>query len=68
MNSLLLASGIFVGTFGILLILAPRAIIRIERFTDRIVEKDPKFLSRRFLWGTLLILAGINMIYVWLIR
>ncbi len=61
-----LATGIFVGLFGILLIIAPKVVIRIERLTDHIVETDPKILTRRFLWGVLLILAGTHMIYVWL--
>lgn len=67
-NSLFLATGFFVGVFGILLILAPRAVIKIERLTDRIVETDTQIMSRRLLCGALLILAGIHMIYVYVTR
>ena len=66
MNILILVTAIFVGVFGILLIIAPKTIIRVQRLTDSIVETDPKLISRRFLWGVLLILAGVHMIYVWM--
>ncbi|MEE9166605.1 MAG: hypothetical protein V3U24_03965 [Candidatus Neomarinimicrobiota bacterium] len=53
--------------FGVLLMASPRIILGIERTADRIYVVDQKILRHRYVFGVLLVLSALYMIYVYFI-
>ena len=65
MEKAFLVLGIFVGVYGLLLLIAPRLVLKIDGVVNRVIPLDAKILSRKYLVAAILILAGVYMIYVW---
>jgi len=51
---------------GILLLIAPQYLVKANELANRIVSIDATIISRRFLFGTIMLIAGIYMLYVYI--
>ena len=60
---IILIIGIVALVFGILLLLAPNSLIKLERQANKIVMTDPFFMKYRVIVGLGLLLASAYMIY-----
>jgi len=60
---IILIIGIVALVFGILLLLAPNSLIKLERQANKIVMTDPFFMKYRVIVGIGLLLASAYMIY-----
>ncbi|GEM_PF-2642596 len=64
MESLLLFTGIIVGIFGLLLVLAPKELIKLSEVLNRSLSSDKRVFNGRRIFGLIFILAGIYLFYV----
>ena len=60
---ILLIIGILSFVFGILLLISPRSIIKLERQANKIIMTDPFFMKYRIIVGISLLIAAAYMIY-----
>lgn len=60
---IILIIGIVALVFGILLLLAPNSLIKLERQANKIVMTDPFFMKYRVIVGIGLLFASAYMIY-----
>ena len=60
---IILLIGIIALVFGILLLVAPNSLIKLERQANKIVMTDPFFMKYRIIVGIGLLAASAYMIY-----
>jgi len=60
---IILLIGIIALVFGILLLVAPNSLIKLERQANKIVMTDPFFMKYRVIVGIGLLVAAAYMIY-----
>jgi|TARA_B100001079_G_C16106568_1_gene380726 hypothetical protein len=60
---IILLIGIIALVFGILLLVAPNSLIKLERQANKIVMTDPFFMKYRVIVGIGLLMASAYMIY-----
>ena len=60
---IILLIGIIALVFGILLLVAPNSLIKLERQANKIVMTDPFFMKYRVIVGIGLLVASAYMIY-----
>ena len=60
---IILIIGVVSLVFGILLLVSPNSIIKMERQANKIVMTDPFFMKNRVILGILLIGAAAFMVY-----
>mgnify|MGYP001277701059 FL=1 len=60
---IILIIGIVSLIFGILLLVSPNSIIKMERQANKIVMTDPFFMKNRVILGILLLVAAAFMVY-----
>ena len=63
---IILLIGIIALVFGILLLVAPKSLIKLERQANKIVMTDPFFMKYRVIVGIGLLVASAYMIYQYL--
>ena len=63
MNILFFVIGIIVAIFGVLLVVSPKTIVRMSDILNKTLAIDQEILSRRLIWGILLIIAGVYLFY-----
>ncbi|MBT3590375.1 MAG: hypothetical protein HOK52_11345 [Candidatus Marinimicrobia bacterium] len=63
---IVLAIGILTAIFGLLLIISPNTILKMEKHANHLIMTDPFFMKYRYHVGFLTILAGAYMIYTFL--
>jgi len=63
---IILLIGIIALVFGILLLVAPNSLIKLERQANKIVMTDPFFMKYRVIVGIGLLVASAYMIYQYL--
>ncbi len=62
----ILIIGMIAAVFGILLIVSPDTILKMERKANQLVMTDPFFMKYRVPLGILLIVGAAYMIYVYI--
>ncbi|MBJ13108.1 MAG: hypothetical protein CMG62_08565 [Candidatus Marinimicrobia bacterium] len=60
---IILIIGIISLIFGILLLVSPNSIIKMERQANKIVMTDPFFMKNRVVLGIILLLAAAFMVF-----
>ncbi len=65
MTTPLLILGIVLILFALLLFFSPGTILKVEQYASRIYTIDEKIFKHRYIFGVLLILAAIFMIYTY---
>ena len=63
MDIIILVIAILAVVFGLLLIVAPDILIRLDEFFNRVFITEDIVFTRRRLFGFILILAGIYLFY-----
>ncbi len=63
MEKLLLIAAVIVLIGGALLLAAPKVLIKADEMLNRLTTTDSTVLSKRYIVGVLLVLAGIFMVY-----
>lgn len=66
MEILFLIATIIVLVFGILLLVSPQSLVKLNEFFNRVVTVDSTIMSRRFIFGTIVIIGGIYMLYIYM--
>jgi len=62
----ILLIGIIAAVFGLLLIISPNTILKMERQANRIIMTDPIFMKYRIILGVLLLVGATYMIYTYI--
>ena len=66
MEILFLVATIIVLIFGLLLLVSPQSLVKLNEFFNRVVAVDATIMSRRFFVGAIIIIGGIYMLYIYL--
>jgi len=66
MEIVFLLAAIIVIISGILLLIAPQYLVKLSKSLNRVVAVEDTIVSRRFVFGTVFLIAGIYMLYVYI--
>ena len=66
MEILFLLATIIVLIFSILLLVAPQSLLKLNEFFNRVVAIDSTIVSRRFIFGAIILICGIYMAYIYM--
>ncbi len=66
MEFVFLLATIIVLIFGILLLIAPKYLLRVSEMLNRVVAIDATIISRRLVFGVIILIAGLYMLYVYI--
>lgn len=66
MEILFLIATIIVLVFGILLLVSPQTIVKLNEYFNRVVAVDSSIMSRRFIFGAIILIGGIYMVYIYM--
>ncbi|MCK4448688.1 MAG: hypothetical protein KAW56_16595 [Candidatus Marinimicrobia bacterium] len=66
MSLFILIIGIIAFVVGVLIIIVPKWVLKVGEVFNRILTIDDLIFSRRFIFGILLILAGLYLIYTFI--
>jgi len=66
MEILFLIATIIVLIFGILLLVSPQSLVKLNAFFNRVVAVDAAIMSRRLIFGAIVIIGGIYMVYIYM--